>query len=336
MLPSATMKDQAMRRPYDGLSPEVMIAAVEAAGYRCDGRELALNSYENRVYQIGIEEDVPVVVKFYRPGRWSDEQILEEHSFAWELAGQQIPVVPPIRVDGQTLLRYEGFRYSIYQRRGGRWPDLENPDVRLWLGRFLGRIHRVGSARSFGARPLLTVDEFGWQARRYLLENDWLPGHILKPYESLSRDLLDRIEEVLGEVGELDLLRLHGDCHPGNILWTDDGPHFVDLDDTRMGPAIQDLWMLLSGDRREMEVQLTDVLSGYAEFHEFDFRELRLVEVLRTLRIMHYEAWIARRWTDPAFPRAFPWFEENRHWEEHLLTLREQAALIDELPLQIV
>jgi len=335
VLPSATMKDQATGRPYDGLSPEVMIAAVEAAGFRCDGRELALNSYENRVYQIGIEDDVPVVAKFYRPGRWSDEQIQEEHGFAWELFEQEIPVVPPIRVDGRTLLRYEGFRYSVYQRRGGRWPDLENADVRLWLGRFLGRIHRVGSARPFATRPLLTVDEFGWQARKYLLENDWLPGHILKPYESLSRDVLERIEDVLGEVGELDLLRLHGDCHPGNILWTDDGPHFVDLDDTRMGPAIQDLWMLLSGERHEMEAQLADILCGYAEFHEFDFRELRLLEVLRTLRIMHYEAWIARRWADPAFPRAFPWFEENRHWEEHLLTLKEQVALIDEMPLQI-
>lgn len=322
-----------MHRPYDGLSPEVMIAAIEAAGFYCDGRELALNSYENRVYQIGIEDGPPIVAKFYRPGRWTDEQINEEHAFAWELADQEIPVVPPMRFDGRSLLTHEGFRYAIYPRRGGRWPDLENPDVRLWLGRFLGRIHRLGSASTFAARPLLTVDEFGWQARAFLLQNNWLPGYIAKPYESLSLDLLDRIEKVLGEVGELDLLRLHGDCHPGNILWTDDGPHFVDLDDSRMGPAVQDLWMLLSGERDEMALQLADILRGYQEFHDFDFRELRLIEVLRTLRMMHYEAWIARRWQDPAFPRAFPWFEDNRHWEEHLLMLKEQAALIDEMPL---
>jgi Ser/Thr protein kinase RdoA (MazF antagonist) len=327
------MAAKAMHRPYDGLSPEVMIAAIEAAGFYCDGRELALNSYENRVYQIGIEDGPPIVAKFYRPGRWTDEQINEEHAFAWELADQEIPVVPPMRFDGRSLLTHEGFRYAIYPRRGGRWPDLENPDVRLWLGRFLGRIHRLGSASTFAARPLLTVDEFGWQARAFLLENDWLPGHITKPYESLSLDLLDRIENVLGEVGELYLLRLHGDCHPGNILWTDDGPHFVDLDDSRMGPAVQDLWMLLSGERDEMALQLADILRGYQEFHDFDFRELRLIEVLRTLRMMHYEAWIARRWQDPAFPRAFPWFEDNRHWEEHLLMLKEQAALIDEMPL---
>jgi Ser/Thr protein kinase RdoA (MazF antagonist) len=329
------MGDEATRRPYDGLSPEVMIAAIEAAGFCCDGRELALNSYENRVYQIGIEDGPPIVAKFYRPGRWSDEQINEEHAFAWELADQEIPVVPPMRFDGRSLLNHGGFRYAVYPRRGGRWPDLENEDVRLWLGRFLGRIHRVGSARPFAARPLLTVDEFGWQARAFLLENDWLPGHIAKPYESLSHELLDRIENVLGEVGELCLLRLHGDCHPGNILWTDEGPRFVDLDDSRMGPAVQDLWMLLSGDRGEMSVQLTDILRGYQEFHDFDFRELRLIEVLRTLRMMHYEAWIARRWQDPAFPRAFPWFEDNRHWEEHLLMLKEQAALLDELPLAV-
>ncbi len=335
VLPSALMKYETVRRPYDGLSPEVMIAATEAAGFYCDGRELALNSYENRVYQIGIEDGPPVVVKFYRPGRWSDEQIFEEHAFAAELAEQEIPVVAPMRIDGRSLLSYEGFRYAVYPRRGGRWPDLENEDVRLWLGRFLGRIHRVGSARPFAARPLLTVDEYGWQARVFLLENGWLPSHIEKPYESLSRDLLDHIEDILYEVGELDLLRLHGDCHPGNILWTDDGPHFVDLDDSRMGPAIQDLWMLLSGDRDEMAVQLADILNGYGEFHEFDYRELRLIEVLRTLRMLHYEAWIARRWQDPAFPRAFPWFEENRHWEEHLLALKEQAALLDELPLQL-
>lgn len=321
--------------PYASLSPDTVLSAIDALGLVTDGRVLALNSYENRVYQVGIEEDTPLVAKFYRPGRWSDAQILEEHAFTIELAELEIPVVAPLILDGASLHVYEGFRYSVSPRRGGRWPELQDKEELIWTGRFMARIHVAGAARHFEHRPQLDVQTFGVASAEFLLKNNWLPAHIRHAYETLAEDLLERIDDAIERAGEVRLIRLHGDCHPGNILWTDSGPHFVDFDDCRTGPAVQDLWMLLSGERVEMERQLAYVLEGYAEFHDFDARELHLVEALRTLRMMHYAAWLARRWKDPAFPRAFPWFNTDRYWEEHILHLREQAAAMDEPPLRI-
>ena len=319
--------------PYASLLPDTVIECVEQAGLRCNGSIHPLNSYENRVYQIGLEDGF-VVAKFYRPGRWSDAAIIEEHQFALELAAAEIPVVAPIAVAGETLLQHGGFRFAVFPRRGGRWPELGTRDERAWMGRFIGRIHAVGRARAFAHRPELSIERFGDESFAELLENDWLPDHLVAGYETIVTDLLDAIEETFAAVGEYRELRIHGDCHPGNVLWTDDGPHFVDLDDCMRGPAVQDLWLFLSGSRDAMSAQLRDLLEGYSQFCDFDYRELRLIEALRSLRIIHYTAWIARRWGDPAFPRAFPWFTENKHWEEHVLTLREQRAALDE-PLQV-
>lgn len=319
---------------YSSLGPDDVLDAVEAAGWRGDGHLLALNSYENRVYQVGTEEGDAVVAKFYRPGRWSDEAILEEHEFAMELVEAEIPVVAPLPcVDGTTLFRHSLHRLAVFPRRGGRPPELDNREHLEQLGRFMARIHLVGECGDFVHRPTLDVESFGETSYRFLLDRGHVPAELELSYRSLAEDLLVRIQACYDRAGELNYLRLHGDAHSGNILWTDQGPHFVDLDDARTGPAIQDLWMFLSGDRREMNEVLTDVLDGYTQFREFDPRELHLIEALRTLRMMHFVAWVARRWQDPAFPRAFPWFGERRFWDDHILSLREQAALLDEPPL---
>lgn len=319
---------------YQTLDPDRILNAVESTGLRCDGHLLALNSYENRVYQVGIEDAIPVVAKFYRPERWSDDAIREEHAFSLELADREIPVVPPISdAQGESLHHFEGFRFALFTRRGGRWPDLDNPDNLVWMGRFIGRIHAVGSIRPFQHRPTLSVEHFGDESYRYVLEKGFIPPDLQLAYRSLAEDVLKQVRQCFTRTGNLNFIRLHGDCHPGNILWTNDGPHFVDFDDCRMGPPIQDLWMLLSGDRRDMTIQLADVLEGYTEFFDFNARELNLVEALRTLRMLHYSAWLARRWEDPAFKIAFPWFNTQRYWEEQILALREQAAMLDEPPL---
>jgi Ser/Thr protein kinase RdoA (MazF antagonist) len=316
--------------PFVRLTPDVVIAAVEKLGLRCDGRILALNSYENRVYQVGVEEDSPVVAKFYRPARWSTPAILEEHEFALELAAAEIPVIAPLEMQGRTLFEHEAFRYAVYPRRGGHWPELGSARDREWMGRFLARIHAVGARRRFQHRHHLDWRLFGRESAQYLLREGWLPDHITTAYETLAGDLLRVIEQRFAECQPLRQLRLHGDCHSGNVLWTDDGPHFVDLDDCLTGPAIQDLWMLLSGPPEEMSVQLADILDGYRQFADFDYAELRLIEPLRTLRMMHYAAWLARRWDDPAFPQAFPWFGGIRYWEQHVLDLREQLAAMEQ------
>lgn len=328
-----------MRRPdphpYDQLTPDVIIAAVESLGRDSDRRILALNSYENRVYQVGMEHGAPLIVKFYRPGRWSDAAIHEEHGFALELAAAEIPVVPPLVHAGRTLFEYEGFRFALFERRGGRWPELGTATEREWMGRFLGRIHMVGRRRRFRHRERIDIERMGTASRDYLLTHGWIPAHLRDAYDSLTSDLLDAIRQNFAAASGIQELRLHGDCHRGNVLWTDDGPHFVDLDDCVMGPAIQDLWMLLSGSRAEMAEQLSQLLEGYSQFADFDRRELLLVESLRTLRMIHYSAWLARRWADPAFPAAFPWFVEPRYWENQILSLREQLDAMAEGPLEL-
>jgi len=321
--------------PYDTLTPDTIIAAVESQDRISDRRILALNSYENRVYQVGIEGSAPIIVKFYRPDRWSDEAIYEEHGFALELAAAEIPVVPPLVRNGQTLFSFESFRFALFERRGGRWPELGTRTEREWMGRFLGRMHMVGRRQRFRYRGRISIEKQGIDSRNYLLEEGWIPSHLESAYDTLTSDLLQAIENAFASAWGMTEIRLHGDCHRGNVLWTDDGPHFVDLDDCVAGPAIQDLWMLIAGSRAEMSEQLSQLLEGYAHFATFDRGELVLVESLRTLRMIHYSAWLARRWTDPAFPQAFPWFTEPRYWETHVLQLREQLAAIEEGPLEL-
>lgn len=321
--------------PYATLTPDLILTALENAGLACDGRQLALNSYENRVYQVGIEDATPLIAKFYRPGRWSDEAILEEHAFTRQLAENEIPVVPPALIKGKTLNAYEGFRFAVFPRHGGRAPELGDPDTLEWLGRFIGRIHAVGSTERFQHRPTLDVHSFGEESRDYLLSHGFIPVDLEVAYRSVSMEALAHVRNCFDRAGQVRILRLHGDCHMGNVLWTETGPHFVDFDDCRMGPAIQDLWMLLSGERPEMTRQLADVLAGYEDFCEFDPRELHLIEALRTLRLMHYSAWLARRWEDPAFPHNFPWFNTQHYWQDRILELREQIALMQEAPLSL-
>jgi Ser/Thr protein kinase RdoA (MazF antagonist) len=318
---------------YANLTPDTVLDAVESLGFHGNGRLLALNSYENRVYQVWMEDGPPVVTKFYRPGRWSRATILEEHAFTAELSEREIPVVAAMTIEGQTLHEHQGFRFAVFPRRGGRAPEFDDPDTLEWMGRFIGRIHAVGAVRPFRDRPSLDLESFGEEPRDYLLTNGFLPADLADAWKGVAQLALDGIRRCYDRAGNVRTLRLHGDCHAGNVLWTDDGPHFVDFDDCRTGPAVQDLWMLLSGDRSVMQGQLTDVLAGYEDFCEFDPRELNLVEALRTLRMIHYAAWIARRWEDPAFPAAFPWFGSQRYWQDQILDLREQVGRLDDPPL---
>ena len=321
--------------PYYRLDPDTVLQSIDAVGLVTDGRLLALNSYENRVYQVGIEGADPVVAKFYRPGRWSDEQILEEHAFSLELAAAEIPLIAPQVFNGATLHRHEGFRFALFRRQGGHAPELESRDTRLWLGRFIARIHAVGSSKPFRHRPALTPERFGDQAIRTIVEGQWLPPHLETAFASLAADLMTSIRAAWSRAGAFRTIRLHGDCHPGNLLWRD-GPFFVDLDDSQTGPAIQDLWMLLSGSTAEMQAQLGDIIEGYRQFMRFDVRELQLIEALRTLRMLHHAAWLAQRWDDPAFPIAFPWFGEPRYWETLVLGLREQLSAMQEPALELM
>ena len=310
-----------------------MLNALESVGFRSDGRLLALNSYENRVYEVGMEEGAPLVSKFYRPGRWTDSAILEEHAFVQELAEHEIPVVPALAPDGLTLHRFEGYRFAVFPKYGGRAPELEDRGTLERIGRFLGRIHAIGAIRPFLERPALDSASFGDEPRDDLLRHQFIPADLDAAYRSAVNQALDSAGNCFARAGGVRVLRLHGDCHAGNVLWTNEGPHFVDFDDSRMGPAVQDLWMLLSGERRDMARQLTDILTGYEDFADFDERELHLIEALRTLRLIHYAAWLAQRWDDPAFPKAFPWFNTQRYWQDRVLELREQIALMDEPPL---
>ena len=322
--------------PYDRLTPDRVIAAVESAGYLSDMRLLALNSYENRVYQVGIEDSVPLIAKFYRPGRWSDAQILEEHSFSAELQAADISVVAPLaNADGATLHEHDGFRFALFTRRGGYPPELDNLDNLLVLGRTLGRIHAVGRSARFEHRITLSVETMLADSREFLLEH-FIPTALRPAYETLTRDLLQAVQEVLAPMQGEDLIRVHGDCHIGNILWRDEVAHFVDLDDCCMAPAIQDLWMFLNGERHARQLQLSELVEGYREFCDFEPRQLRWVEALRTLRLAHYAAWLGRRWEDPAFPHSFTWFNTERYWAEHILELREQLANLQEPPLTLL
>jgi len=318
---------------FSSLTPDAVLDALESIGLRSDGRLLALNSYENRVYQAGMEEGPPLIAKFYRSARWPDPAILEEHAFVESLHQREIPVVPASVINGHTLHHFKGFRFSVFARHGGRAPEMDDCDTLEWMGRFIGRIHAVGALSAYRHRPTLDIRSFGVEPSEYIQAHDFVPADLTEAYRGVVAQALDAVRRCFDRAGDVRTLRLHGDCHIGNVLWTDAGPHFVDFDDSRMGPAIQDLWMLLSGERAEQAQQLSDLLSGYGDFYEFDPRELHLVEALRTLRLIHYAAWIARRWDDAAFPVAFPWFNTQRYWQDRVLELREQIALMDEPPL---
>jgi Ser/Thr protein kinase RdoA (MazF antagonist) len=324
-----------LSHPYEGLTPDLILDAVDSVGLPPDGHLLKLNSYENRVFQIGIDDAPPIVGKFYRPGRWSDAQIQEEHDFAQTLAEADIPVVAPWRdAQRRSLFLHQGYRFALFPRRGGRAPEPGDLDQLEWIGRFIGRIHLTGQSQVFIHRPMLEPDSLGWQAREQVLRSPLLPSHEADGYAEASARLIEGIEQALAEVAA-ETIRLHGDCHHGNILWTDEGPHFVDLDDCRNGPAVQDLWMLLNGDRQERTVQLSAMLEGYTLFRDFNPRELALVEPLRGLRMLHYNAWVASRWDDPAFPAAFHWAESPHHWAQHVHDLRAQLELLQEPPLRL-
>jgi len=319
---------------YAELQPDDILTTIEKLGFQCDGRFLALNSYENRVYQIGVENREPVVAKFYRPARWSDEAILEEHSFSIELANAEIPVVAPLTLNGATLHHSGNFRVSVSPCRGGRAPELDDEDMLRQLGRLVARMHLLGATKSFQYRPILDIETFGFSSCDYLLEEGFVPASLEDAYKGIVEHLFDNVLACFERAGNIQDIRLHGDFHPANVLVAGDRLHIVDLDDARTGPPVQDLWMFLSGDRDEQTPQLATLLDGYQEFRNFDARELNLIEALRTLRIMHYSAWLARRWEDPAFKLAFPWFNSPRYWDEHILSLREQAALMEEPPLE--
>ena len=320
--------------PFEKLTPDAVIDAVESTGIISDARILALNSYENRVYQVGVEDADPLIAKFYRPERWSREQILEEHSFSLELADLEIPVVPPIVIGDSTLAEFAGFKFALFKRRGGRSPDLSLDNL-LIMGRFIGRLHAAGAIKSFQHRRTMTLEYFAEDSAQYLLENNFIPQDLRPAYSTLAQDLIKRIQDVFASARAPAQIRIHGDCHMGNVLWRDDMPHFVDFDDTMTGPAIQDLWMLLSGDRQEKLAQLSELIDGYNEFYDFNPGELVLIESLRTMRLMHYSAWLARRWDDPAFPLAFPWFNSESYWAGHILELREQLFALDEPALEL-
>jgi len=310
--------------PYEKLTPDLILDSVESLGLLSDGRFLALNSYENRVYQVGIDEQKPIIAKFYRPNRWSNETILEEHQFAEDCVAQEIPIIAPMQINQVTLHRYDDFRFSLYKRYGGHAPNLDNPEHLEWLGRFIGRLHAVGSRFPFQHRLTLNPKTFGHDSLKFLLDNNFIPDEIKHNYQLAAQQVLEIIDQQFSAHQHLPLIRLHGDLHVGNILWTDKGPHIVDLDDCMMGFAIQDIWMMLSGTEDEMVIQLSTIIKGYTQFYDFDPASLNLIEALRSLRIINYSAWLARRWHDPTFPLNFSWFNEPRYWEEQLYTLREQ------------
>lgn len=323
-----------MDHPYQLLTPDLVLGAVESLDILSDQRIFPLNSYENRVYQIGVEDDIPIIAKFYRPDRWTTEAILEEHHYTQQLLEQDISVVAPMELKGQTLHHFENYRFALFKRQGGYAPELDIPDTLFRIGRNIGRIHQAGAAQTFQHRRDFSIELWGTASRNFLLEQQFIPESLRPAYDTLSADLLSKMQATWSQVA-FEPIKLHGDCHLGNILWRDDIAHFVDFDDCANGPAIQDIWLLLSGDRHQQSAQLIEFIEGYEEFFAFDNRQLKLIETLRTLRMMHYAAWLARRWSDPAFPMHFPWFNTERYWSEHILELREQFALLDEPTLKL-
>ncbi len=335
MTDTAQPSENAIAHPYQSLTQDLIIDLVESLGFYSDSRTFPLNSYENRVYQVGIEDQSPLIIKVYRPNRWTREQIQEEHDFTLELAAADISVVPPMQLKGQTLHEQSGFLFCLYERRSGRPLELDQLDQLYEVGTQLGRIHSVAKSKPFKVRPELTIETFVSQSVETVLNSGLLPGYLLEPYQVLSKQLLELMQQTWDRHAP-DSIRLQGDFHPGNILVRDEQALFVDFDDCRTGPAIQDIWMLLSGDRHQQEAQLCEIREGYEMFCEFPRNQMGLIETMRTLRQMHYAAWLASRWDDPAFPHNFPWFGQERYWSEHLLSLKEQLAALHEPPLTLL
>lgn len=323
--------------PYDDLTPDTLLDAIEAAGYIANGRIFPLNSYENRVYQVGIEDSTPLIAKFYRPTRWTLEQIQEEHTFSHELEAAEVPVIAPtVMPNGTSLGEHRGFLFAVFPQRGGQAPDTSEPDMLWRLGQWLGQMHNIGTRQPFQHRP--SFDLLGGLAREseYLTQSGRIPDSLRPAWDSLIPDLIDACRLRLDDAGPVETVRLHGDCHGGNILVREDRMLFVDLDDCRQGPAIQDLWLLLNGDETERSQQFTELLEGYETFRDFNRRERYLIEPLRCYRQITHAAWLARRWHDPAFPRFFPWFAQERFWSDLLLSLREQLAALQAPPINVI
>lgn len=317
---------------FTSLSPDLILDGLESTGLLVDSGLLALNSYENRVYQFNDDKQ-KYVTKFYRPQRWSEAELREEHEFAFELADHELPLVAPLKIDGESLFSYKGYHFAIYPCRGGRIFEVDNLDQLEWMGRFLGRIHAVAATKPFKHRPTFTKQEMLFQATDIIKNSGFVPGYLSSPFFTILEQVTDIAAEQYQPSNEI---RLHGDCHAGNILWTDEGPHFVDLDDCRMGPAIQDLWMMLSGDRQQRLLQLDTMLMGYEEFYSFEPNQLILIESLRTMRVINYMAWLCKRWQDPAFRHNFPWFNTDKYWEQQILMLKEQVSALQQPPLSLL
>jgi Ser/Thr protein kinase RdoA (MazF antagonist) len=308
------------------LTPERVLAAVEAAGLATNPVCYPLNSFENRVYEVELQDRSRVVAKFYRPGRWSAEQIREEHEFLQELDAEEIPVatVRPFP-DGSTLRRIEGIYYSLADRKGGRAPDeLSDAEV-LRLGMLVGRLHNVGARHPAPHRLQLDAATYVREAVAWLSAHGTLPHHLRSRYITAALALANLADQALAEV---PVHRLHGDLHLGNVLNRDGVLRVLDFDDMVTGPAVQDLWLALPGRDRETRRQREIFLEGYEQFRLFDRSTLRLIEVLRGLRIVHYTAWLARRWHDPAFPVAWPHFGTDEYWERETADLEEQVAVV--------
>lgn len=322
-----------MSHPYDQLSPDRVLNAIDSvlaeSGQMTSGHLMALNSYENRVYQIGIEEGAPVIAKFYRPDRWSDVAIYQEHDFSLAAKEDELPVIAPLVIDDETLFEFEGFRFALYPRQGGQSEQIERSEDFEQMGRLLARLHQTANVCASDQRPTITPETFAVQNRNYLLENNWIPDDLLPAYESVSRDVVDIVIQRWQEFSP-NLRLVHGDLHTGNLIWYDNQPYMLDLDDCALAPRIQDIWMMLYGDRDQMQGQLADIARGYEMFLPFPANELPLIETLRTMRLINYSAWLAKRWNDPAFPQAFPWFNTGRYWSEQILTLREQMSALQE------
>lgn len=321
---------------YNDLTPDAVINAVESLGFLSDARIFPLNSYENRVYQVGIEEQDPVIVKFYRPQRWTDAAILEEHAYSQTLTDLELPAVPPMKaLDGKTLHYYDGYRFALFRRQGGQAPEQDDFDQLLWLGRLLGRMHQASGNTLFESRPTLTVERMITESANFLLANSFIPKYLQDRYQELIAQFTQKFDALLLSIAP-KIIRCHGDCHIGNIIWhRETGPWFVDFDDCQNAPAIQDLWMLLAGSRPEQIAQLSELIDGYEEFCEFDRRELQLIEPLRTMRMIQYSGWLAKRWDDPAFPKLFTWFNTEHYWQDHVASLHEQAMILGDEPFRL-
>jgi len=323
--------------PFDKLSPDTIVDAIESQGYLTNLSIYPLNSYENRVYQIGLDDGGYLIAKFYRPARWSQAQILEEHTFTNALSAADISVVAPLaNTQGETLFEHDGFFFALFNRMGGYAPETDNEDVIFNLGRLLGRMHLAASTVKFEHRLTLNAERLGHQSVSYLLENDFIPLELIKSYEAISQQLMDLVDAQIKDIPNISYQAIHGDFHIGNILLRGEDAFLVDFDDCIQGPKIQDIWMLLSGDRQHKTLQLNNFIDGYYEFNDLNLAELRLIEPLRTLRIIHYTRWLASRWNDPAFPKAFPWFNTIRYWSEHILELKEQLSALNEPPIDLM